>query len=259
MNPTLLNDVCRLVKEAEELFFTGAGLEISNKGSRDYVTQVDLAASEYLVHHLPAILPGSRVFSEELAPSAPIDGGYCWVIDPVDGTTNLIYSVPLYTISIGLLYDYEPVLGVVYNPASGEMFCAAKGYGAFLNGKPIRVCDDERLEQTLVLVETNPYADRTKTRSYDVIGRVFLDCIDYRVIGSAALDICYVASGRCGVFFAERLRTWDCVGGFAILQEAGGQYTNWQGEAFSFTNTHGESLIASNRKLHDTALKYTKT
>jgi len=254
----LLDEVCQLALEAGRLFFNKGELQISEKNARDYVTQVDLSVNDYLIARLPKLLQGSRIISEETSPSHPIDDGYNWVIDPVDGTTNLIYSLPLYAISIGLLHNLEPVLGVVFNPASGEMFSGVKGGGAYLNGEPIQVCGDETLESTLVLTETNPYADRTKTRSLEVIGRIFLDCIDLRVTGSAALDIVYIACGRGGVLVAESLSTWDCAAGCAILAEAGGCYTNWQGKPFSFAVRGGQSIIASNRKLHDIALGYTK-
>jgi myo-inositol-1(or 4)-monophosphatase len=256
MNSALLKDVRQLTLDAAR-FFNNGELEIRAKGPKDFVTQVDLSVNDFLVKKLPVLLPGSKVISEE-EESCHVDDGYCWIIDPVDGTTNLIYSLPLYAVSIGLLHNREPVLGVVYNPASEEMFSAAKGEGAYLNGKPIRVRDDERMEDTLVLAETNPYQDRNKSHTAKVIERIFLDCVDYRVTGSAALDICYVACGRGGIFLTEKLHSWDCAGGCAILLEAGGLFTNWQGEAFSFNDIEGGNFLASNRKLHSIALEYTR-
>jgi myo-inositol-1(or 4)-monophosphatase len=257
MNPTLLDEVCRLTLEAARLFSSKDELEISVKGPRDYVTQVDLSISEYLMQRLPGLLPGSRVISEEAAQSPPIDDGYCWIVDPVDGTTNLICSLPLYAISIGLLHNFEPVLGVVYNPAANELFSATKGSGAFLNGKHIQVCADDSLDRTLVFGGTNPYADRANNRSLEILGQIFPACLDCRVTGSAALDICYVAAGRGGVFLTEGLNIWDCAGGCAILLEAGGRYTNWRGTDFSFVESGDKSFVASNKKLHDLALGYT--
>ena len=258
MNQTLIAEVSRLVKECERLFFATTNLQVTSKGPKDYVTQVDLAVSAYLEEHLPALVPGSKVISEESATSAGIDAGNYWIIDPVDGTTNLIYGLPLYTISIGLLRNFEPVLGIVYNPYTKELFAAAKGMGAYLNGQPISVNNDQCLKETLVLAETNPYANRKKSRTVKVLAEVFYDCIDYRITGSAALDICYIASGRGGILFAEHLKTWDCAGGFAILTEAGGTYTNWQGKPFSLTEAAGDSLVASNGTLQQIALQYTR-
>lgn len=258
MQGALLSEVRGLVLEASRLFSTGEELRVSAKGAKDYVTQVDLAVSAFLSNRLPGLLPGSRVISEEDTQAPPLDDGYCWIIDPVDGTTNLIYGLPLYAISIGLFWQREPVLGVVYNPATGEMFSGAKGEGAYLNGEPIQVCGDDSIEGTLVLAETNPYGDRTRSRTTEVIGRVFLDCIDYRVTGSAALDVCYVACGRGGVFLSESLEAWDCAGGCAILLEAGGRFTDWQGEPFPFGKKGDSTFLASNGILHDRALDYTR-
>lgn len=259
MNRTLLNEVCRIAEDVAKLFFDESALSVSSKSSRNYVTQVDLKVSDYLIKYLPSLIPGSQVVSEEVEQSSLVNDGYVWVIDPVDGTTNFIYSFPLYSISIGLLHNFQPILGVIYNPALKELFYASRGEGAYLNGKLIHVCEDVRMEETLVLVETNPYADRLKSRSAEMIGRVFLDCIDYRVTGSAALDICYVACGRGGVFIAECLSSWDLVGACAILLEAGGHYTNWHGETSLFSKVGSTTFIASNQKLHDIALGYTES
>jgi myo-inositol-1(or 4)-monophosphatase len=226
----------------------GEGLKVQSKGPRDFVTQVDLRISEFLCRRLPALVPGSVVLSEEQNGENTQDAPYRWIIDPIDGTTNLIYGLPLYAVSIGLLEEGRPLAGVVYNPASGEMFSAARGAGAFLGEKPIRVNTDPVLAQTLVLAETDPYLDRDKNRSPELINAVFQDCLDYRITGSAALDICFIACGRGGAFFTQCVKPWDYAGGSVILLEAGGLITCWDNAPLPFEGKHG--ILATNGLLH---------
>jgi myo-inositol-1(or 4)-monophosphatase len=250
---SLLEEVKKLIVETSALMDRKTDLEVKAKGARDFVTQVDLRISELLCQKLPKLLPGSVVLSEE---GEQFDGPraeFTWIIDPVDGTTNFIYGLPLYAISAGLLQGEHPVLGVVYNPTNGEMFSATLGGGAFLGSAPIRVNTDVSLAQTLVLAETDPYLDRRLNSSPELIKAVFQDCIDYRVTGSAALDICYIAAGRAGVFFTQALKPWDYAGGSSILLEAGGNLSMWDGNPVPYTGTH--NFLASNKLLHTEMLE----
>lgn len=253
---TVLEKVKSLALETKDRFFVSKDRQVMEKGTHDYVTQTDLAVSEFLTGRLLEILPGSQVMSEEDSDHNLPENCDVWIIDPIDGTTNFIYSLPMYCVSIGLLRDGEPILGVVYNPVIGQMFSALKGHGAYLNGEAITVRSDDKIENTLILAETNPYNDRTKSRTMDVIKSLFVKCIDYRVTGSAALDICYIACGYGGAFVCESLNPWDMAAGCAILSEAGGKFTNWQGKDVSFANVG--TLIASNGKLHSEVLEHTK-
>jgi myo-inositol-1(or 4)-monophosphatase len=251
----LVGKVKELMMEASALIGVPGSFDIKKKGPRDFVTQIDVLISELFCRRLPELLPGSSVLSEECAP--PTEGAeFTWIIDPVDGTTNLIYGLPLFAISVGLLRAGKPVLGVVYNPSDGEMFSAFAGGGAFLGDRRIRVNADDSLSRTLVLVETDPYLDRALNRSPELIKTVFQDCIDYRITGSAALDICYIAAGRGGVFFTQSLKPWDYTGGSVVLLEAGGSVSLWDGSPLPFAGKH--SFLASNGVLHGEILEKTK-
>jgi myo-inositol-1(or 4)-monophosphatase len=244
----LLEKVKELVLEASALIESRDVLNVKAKGSRDFLTQVDLRISELLCLRLPELLPGSKVLSEEGEQSVNSRTGFTWIIDPVDGTTNLIYGLPLYAVSVGLLGEGRPVLGAVYNPADGEMFSAVPGGGAFLGDCRIHVNADASVARTLVLAETDPYLDRGRNRSPDLIKTIFQDCIDYRVTGSAALDICYIAAGRAGTFFTQALKPWDYAGGSTILLEAGGSLSTWDGGPLPYKGKH--NFLASNGLLH---------
>jgi myo-inositol-1(or 4)-monophosphatase len=249
----LLEEVKAAAVEAAAMINEGGNLDVKSKGPKDFVTSLDLRISKFLCRRLPELLPGSLVVSEEEDEISSANSGgsssrYQWIIDPVDGTTNLIYGLPLYAVSIGLLQDAKPVLGVVYNPAGGELFSAAEGLGAWLGDQQIRVNRDPKLSVTLALTETDPYMDRDKNLSPELIRSVFNSCIDYRITGSAALDICYIAAGRGGVFFSQTLKPWDYAAGSSLIREAGGSISRWDGSPIPFTGKH--SVLASNGLIH---------
>jgi myo-inositol-1(or 4)-monophosphatase len=254
--PLLLEKVKNLVLEASALIDNGEALDVKAKGARDFLTQVDLRISELLCARLPELLPGSKVLSEEGEQGINPRTGLTWIIDPVDGTTNLIYGLPLYALSVGLLEEGSPVLGAVYNPPGGEMFSAVLGGGAFLGRRRIHVNADASAARTLVLAETDPYMDRRRNRSPDLIKAVFQDCVDYRVTGSAALDICYIAAGRGGIFFTQALKPWDYAGGSSILLEAGGSLSMWDGSPLPYEGKH--NFLATNGLLHAEMLEKIK-
>lgn len=255
MYEDLLAKVRQTALEAADVICETHGFQVSQKGEKDFVTEIDLKISDLLCETLPKLIEGSTVISEEGRKGRP-ERKYCWVIDPVDGTSNLIYDLPAYAISIGLLEDKKPVLGVVYNPKTKEMFWAAKGLGAFCNEKPITVCRDSTISETLILAETNPYCNRRENPFHEIISEIFCDCIDYRVIGSAALDCCYVACGRGGALISQNLKPWDYAAGEIILEEAGGFLTQWTGEPVGY---YGNStVLASNGLLHKEILSRLK-
>lgn len=243
----LLEKVESLVHQAAVLT-TPRDITVTAKGEKDFVTNADVAVSNFFIQHLPALLEGSQVLSEEAPPPSNTQNAPLWVVDPIDGTTNFIFGLPVYCISVGLLWQGQPVLGVVYNPVMQELYTAYKGGGAFLNGVPIHVNTDAELKSTLLLAETNPYSNRTQTLTSAVIGELFLHTVDYRVTGSAALDICYLAAGRAGVFVTEQITPWDCAAGLAILAEAGGMATRWNGEAMDLQTG---AILATNGLLHN--------
>ncbi len=248
----LLKKVKILIVEAAEAAKLDHAHSIITKGKQDFVTDADLAVSSFLCEKLPELLPGSTVISEEGYKGEPGEG-YYWVIDPIDGTNNFIYQLPMFAISIGLLKNRKSVLGVIYAPRLHEIYYAALGEGAYCNDKPISVCPDETVSKTLVIAETNPYSDRPTNRFPAVLDNVYLDCIDYRIEGTAALDCCFVACGRGGVFIAENVKPWDYAAGEILVTEAGGCVTQWNGKPMTY---YGNSTaLLTNGKIHNEMLE----
>lgn len=240
-------------------------LKVEAKGPHDYLTYIDLFVSEYLVTALPKLLEESVVISEE-SKAQNVSAPYRWIIDPIDGTNNLVYGLPFYAVSIGLVCENQPVLGVVYHPPSGELFSAAAGCGAFvenalISGRPakaIKVNEETDLDKTIIMCETDPYFDRKKNPSMDLIKAVYKNCIDCRITGSAAVDMSYIAAGRAHVHFCRHLNPWDYAGGAAILVEAGGEVSQWDGSPISFEIAKHTNLASNNKTVHQAMLEIVK-
>ena len=239
-------------------------LNVKIKGPHDYITRIDLLISEYLIAALPKLLRDSAVISEE-GKVQSLSAPYNWIIDPIDGTNNLIYGLPFYAVSIGLVCENQLLMGVVYHPANGELFSSALECGAFLEnalipGRPkksIRVNEETNLDNIIIMCETDPYFDRSKNSSIDLIKKVFKNCIDCRITGSAAVDMSYIAAGRAHVHFCRNLNPWDYAGGAAILTEAKGIVSQWDGSPLSFTGKH-TNLASNNRVIHEAMLEIVK-
>jgi myo-inositol-1(or 4)-monophosphatase len=248
-----LPDICRFVMEV--CMKTGAyikdrqkvltELEIQHKGEHDIVTVVDKKAEEILVDSLRVILPEAGFITEEKTVQQ-IDKEYMWVIDPIDGTSNFAHGIPLYSISIALQKNKETILGVVYEINHKECFYAIKDGGAFMNGQPIKVSIINDLHNSM-LATGFPYAKFEKMDNYLACMKLLLPkCRSIRRMGSAAVDLCYVACGRFEGFFEYGLNIWDIAAGVLILQEAGGIITDFKGnEHFVFE----KELIASNKTI----------
>jgi myo-inositol-1(or 4)-monophosphatase len=260
-NPdALLSKVKQAAVDACRCFNDGSDLKVQSKGPNDYLTRIDLEISEYLCASLPKLLPDSQVISEEKK-ETETGKDRCWIIDPIDGTNNLIYDLPFYAVSIGLVLEKQSLLGVVYVPATGELFSAARDSGAFVenvlipgkSARPIRVNNEASLSRAIVMAETDPYFDREKNPSMNLLKAVFNSCIDLRITGSAAIDLSYIAAGRAMAHFCRNLNPWDYAGGVSILTEAGGIVSQWDGTPMPFEGKH-TSLAASNKAIHEAML-----
>ena len=204
----------------------------SKEGHANFVTEADMASQNFLLERLAPLFPQARFFAEEqeehrLAP------GWNWIIDPIDGTTNYIRRYRPSAISAGLVKDGKGILGLVYDPWAEELFSAVRGEGAFLNGEPIHAAEVP-LESAVFVFGTSPYRRDLAEASFAVAKEVFLRCGDLRRCGSAALDLCYIAAGRCDGFFEAVLSPWDYAAAAVILQEAGAQIGTVPGRDFSF-------------------------
>ncbi|MHB8062277.1 MAG: inositol monophosphatase family protein [Ruminiclostridium sp.] len=246
-----IEDAVALVKEVGELLLQDMEDKkvLSKSGTANFVTEIDLKVQDIIVNKLKQILPESSVIAEETKASTFSLSKYTWILDPVDGTTNLMYGFKYSAIALGLIVEGVPYAGIVYNPYLKEVFTAQKGKGAFVNGQPIEVTKNQMLADSLITFGTSPY-DRGKTdETFRITKKVFSKCRDVRRTGSAALDICNVAAGRMDGFFEMELQPWDYAGASIILEEAGGKITDWQGKKLSYiTKT---AAIASNSYIHD--------
>ena len=220
--------------------------QISFKSEIDLVTDYDKRSEAYIVNALRQAFPDHALHGEE---GTRINKGaeYEWMIDPLDGTTNFAHSLPIFSVSLGLAHHGEPVLGVVYDPSREEIFTVVRGEGASLNGKAIHVSKTSPLNYSL-LVTGFPYDARTHP---DNNVKEFLQFTmrsqAVRRLGSAALDLCYVASGRFDGFWEKRINLWDVAAGTIIVREAGGVVTEADGES----PIPHYCIVASNGLIHD--------
>lgn len=216
----LLKEAAAIVRQAGELV---KGLEhpqvYSKEGHANFVTEADLASQKFLLEKLGPLLPGAHFFAEEKADNR-LESGFNWIIDPIDGTTNFMRGYRPCAISVGLVEDGAGVMGLVYDVWADELFTAVKGAGAFCNGRPIRAAEVP-MENALIVFGTSPYYRERAEATFAAVKDVFLHCGDVRRSGSAALDLCYVAAGRCDGFFESILSPWDFCAASVVLSEAG--------------------------------------
>ena len=254
-----------MLTEQTELIIREAGRMIrsedphdaeSKEGHANFVTSTDKRVQAFLREQLPKTVPGSRFIGEE-GESMALTDDPTWIVDPVDGTTNLIHDYRHSAVSVALAVKKEPVLGLVYQPYTDELFRAEKGKGACLNGKPIRV-SGTGMDRALVLFGTSPYNPQKAGTSLKTVLKYLLTCADIRRSGSAALDLCYVACGRAEVFFELELKPWDVAAGALLVTEAGGIFRmplNDRGVCFEGTN----AVFASNSACASAALNIMTT
>jgi len=243
--------VCEIAKLAGEFIrneshsFSTKSVEV--KGLHNFVSYVDKGAEQIIVDRLQKILPDAGFIAEE-GTNTTRGERFNWVIDPLDGTTNFIHGLPPYAVSIGLLDDNCPVLGVVYEITQDDCFYAWKDSQAYLNGKEIRVSDKEKVQDALIATGF-PYYDYHLLRPY-------INCLEYflqnshgvRRLGSAAVDLAYVACGRFEAFYEYGLNPWDVAGGAFILQQAGGRSSDFSG---GNNYIFGKELVAANSTIFD--------
>lgn len=224
---------------------------IHHKGLNDLVSYVDITAEKMLVEALSTILPDAGFICEESTTTKKGDT-YNWIIDPLDGTTNFIHGIPAFSISIALQQHDETILGLVYEINRDELFYAWDGEVAYLNGKPISVTSTPELKTSL-LATGFPYTFFDGADNYLAILKQFMQKTHgIRRIGSAAVDLAYVACGRFDGFFEYNLNSWDVAGGAFIVKQAGGKISEFSGgENYVF----GKSIVASNGNIHSEMLE----
>lgn len=204
-------------------------VESSEKGSNDFVTNVDKAAEQVIIDAIRKVYPQHIIISEEAGTLAGSDTEVQWIIDPLDGTTNFIKRLPHFAVSIAVQIKGRPEIAVVYDPMRNELFTAARGDGAQLNNYRLRTSSARDLDGT-ILATGFPFKVKQHSESYlNIVGRLFTQCADFRRTGSAALDLAYVAAGRVDGFFEINLKPWDFAAGELLVREAGGLVCDFTG------------------------------
>lgn len=227
----MLEKIINIVENAGKIYLSaGNDLNVEEKGSNvNLVTKYDKIIQDYLIEELKKIVPDAAFLGEEGEDNKELCSGYCFIIDPIDGTTNFIKGFQHSAISVGLAKDKELIMGIVLDPDLNNIFYAEKDKGAFLNGRPIHVSDCP-IENSLVLFGTCPYEHELAHKTFELTEKVFNKALEVRRGGSAALDICYVAAGKADLYYELILRPWDWAGATLILKEAGGTATTIEGK-----------------------------
>src|SRR3954471_529154 len=230
----------------------GGQFQIDKKGTIDLVTEVDIAVERMFRAMIAERFPDHQVLAEEMGGAATAPAGPCWVFDPIDGTTNFAHGLPIFCSSLALEIDGVAEIGAIYDPTRKELFTAERGGGAYLNGRPLRVSSADTLVDAL-LVTGFPYD--VHERVDEIVG-LFAAFVGraraVRRLGSAAIDLCYVAAGRMDGFWESDLKPWDIAGGALIVSEAGGTVTSMTGQPFS---SRGRHVLASNSHIHPAMLE----
>lgn len=246
----IASEIAREAGQETLRYFQQASLKIKNKGVFDVVTEGDTASEAIVTRAITERFPTHHIIGEEGGGmgAAKETAEYAWHIDPIDGTTNYAAGIPYYSVSIALAdKDNNLLVGVIYNPVTQELFSAAAGHGATLNGEPIHVTGHVETLQDAVLATGFPYHKATNPdnniKRFNVIE---LEVRAVRCFGSAALDLAYVASGRLAGYWESFLNSWDCYAGILLVREAGGTVTDYDGNEANLT---GRTLIATNGKI----------
>jgi myo-inositol-1(or 4)-monophosphatase len=233
----------------------GNAHHIVKKGEIDLVTEADLAAEKAILEIVGRSFPHDAILAEEAGRQGAEAGRRTWLIDPLDGTTNYAHRFPFFAVSIALEIENEVAMGVVYNPCMDEFFEAEKGKGAFLNGEALQVSGTGRLEESL-LATGFPYdVHERPERVMALLEGMLVRAQGIRRLGSAALDLCYVAAGRLDGFWEQDLKPWDTAAGDVIVREAGGRLATFDGGPYT---PYLRSVVASNGWIHDEMVEVTK-
>ena len=225
------------------------GRNVTIKGYRDIVTDVDTAAEAVILDLVHTRFPDHTIISEEAGGSG-LSSGYTWVVDPLDGTTNYAHRIPFFSVSIGVLEEGEPVVGVIHDPLRNQMFVAERGKGATLDGQAMHVSRVAKLSNVLMGLDWG-HSDEVRARMLAFLLEVAPRCGTVRALGSAALGQAYVAAGWLDAYVNLAMKPWDTAAGTLIVAEAGGRCTTAEGDPYS---VEVPGCLASNGLIHETLL-----
>ena len=247
--PPIINIFEKAVRKAGKGLIRDFGeienLQIQSKSLSDFVTNADLKSEEILLDTLKYYFPDCTYLSEE---KGMVDGNNeIIVIDPIDGTTNFIHGIPIIGIVVSKIVNKEITDGVIYNPITNEFYWASKGKGAWCNNKRLRVSKRQILEECLIGTGI-PHANRIYKKYLNEIDQISKNCSGLRRMGSAAIDLAFVASGKLDAFWEKNLNLWDMSSGVLLVREAGGKITEPSGSPW---NIESKDILASNSFMHD--------
>ena len=230
-------------------------LQVSIKGPGDFVTVSDKKVEKILIDELQKARPNYSILSEEIG-KINNDESFKWIIDPIDGTTNFLHGIPHFAISIGLEHDGEIICGIIYDPIKDEMFVAEKGNGSYLNNQRIRVSSRSKLENCIIFTGGPKIGVKNRElflKEYNNVSSKVPTSI--RKLGSASLDMAYVAAGRCDGFWQRDLKYWDIAAGIILVRESGGFVTDFKGEKEYMQN---KTILVTNSRINNEMIEILK-
>jgi myo-inositol-1(or 4)-monophosphatase len=234
-----------------QIAHVGTDLKVRKKGTIDLVTEVDVGVERMFRAMIAERFPDHQVIAEELGGDEPVRASHCWIFDPLDGTNNYAHGLPIFCSSLALEIEGEVVVAAVYDPSRRELFTATRGGGAFLNGAPLAVSGLDQLVDSLLVTGFSYGVHERRKGLVDLFEAFLGQAQAVRRLGSAALDLCYVAAGRFEGFWEQHLKPWDTAAGALLVREAGGRVTCLDGTPFDPRLGH---LVASNQLIHDAML-----
>ena len=245
-----INIMVKACRKAAKILIRDFGeienLQVSLKGPGNFVTASDIKVEKILIEELQKARPNYSILSEEIG-KINNDDAFKWVIDPIDGTANFLHGIPHFAISIGLEHDEEIICGIIYDPIKNEMFVAEKGNGSYLNNQRIRVSSRSKLKDCIIF--TGGPKRESKDRELDLVEYKNFSTkvlIPIRKLGSASLDMAYVAAGRCDGFWQRNLNYWDIAAGIILVKESGGFVTDFSGGNEYIQN---KTILVNNSKI----------
>ena len=253
VDPLFLSTAVEVVVRAGKIQMEGLGrdIQVDKKGAIDLVTEVDVAVERMFRDLIDERFPGHRVLAEELGGPGTSASGACWIFDPIDGTTNYAHGLPIFCASLALEIDGVVEVAAIFDPTRQELFTAERGAGAYLNGRPLHVSAANRLVNAM-LVTGFPYDVHARVDELvGLFGSFIGQARAVRRLGSAAIDLCYVAAGRLDGFWERDLKPWDIAAGALIVVEAGGRLTKMDGSTF---DTRAGDVLATNGHVHEEML-----
>ena len=230
-------------------------LQVSLKGPGDFVTNCDKKVEKILIDELLKARPSYSILSEEIG-EINNDDSFKWIIDPIDGTSNFLHGVPHFAISIGLEHNKEIICGIIYDPIKDEMFTAEKGNGSYLNNQRMRVSSRSKLEDCMIFTGGPKREAKNRELALKEYYKFSIKILTpIRKLGSASLDMAYVAAGRCDGFWQRNLNYWDIAAGIILVKEAGGFVTDFNGENEYIQN---KTILATNAKINKEMIEVLK-